>query len=131
MKYLLALAFTFLALSIKAQDTNQKQDSMIIYELCDEMPQFSKEDKDAYFKYVSANLKYPSELAKHKIRGTVYIDVLILSDGTIKATNVRKDIGGGAAEAATEMINNMPKWIPARHRGEPVAFKMVIPIKFM
>jgi protein TonB len=46
-------------------------------------------------------------------------------------SKVLRDIGSGCGEEAIRIIKMMPKWIPAKLRGEIVRCKFNLPINFI
>ncbi len=132
--YLLAFILVCVTVQLSAQSKSPKDSTAksaanddVIYEFADEMPAFPG-GIDAYKVFVQDNLKYP---AKFKAAGIVHVSILIDEDGNIIEQKVVKDIGGGAANAALDVVKAMPKWSPGSQNGNPVKVRMVIPVKFV
>lgn len=84
----------------------------------------------AFFQYITQYLNYPDIAKENCIEGQVIISIEIEANGKIKNTKVLKGIGFGCDKEAIRVVQNMPKWIPAKRLGNPIASKIVIPIKF-
>ncbi|MEP7324236.1 MAG: M56 family metallopeptidase, partial [Saprospiraceae bacterium] len=84
--------------------------------------------------YVSAHLKYPLQAHDAGIQGKVLVSFVINPDGSVSMAKVVKDIGGGCAASALEMVNEMNKmnvkWIPGKSHGKFVAVEYVLPLTF-
>lgn len=84
--------------------------------------------------FISAHLKYPLQAHDAGIQGKVLVSFVINPDGSISAAKVIKDIGGGCAASALEMVNEMNKlnikWIPGKSGGKSVSVEYVLPLSF-
>jgi TonB family protein len=81
-------------------------------------------------KYLSQNLKYPASARQLGIEGTVIVVFEIQKDGSIRNPEILRGIGGGADEEAIRVVANSPRWEPGRQRGQVVATRMRLPIRF-
>src|SRR5690606_16461112 len=81
-------------------------------------------------KYLSSNLKYPTQARRMGIEGTVYVVFVVNTDGSIQDVEILRGIGGGCDEEAKRVVENAPKWEPGKQRGKPVRVKMRLPIRF-
>ncbi|MDA0315480.1 MAG: energy transducer TonB [Bacteroidetes bacterium] len=81
-------------------------------------------------KYLSDNLKYPTQARRMGIEGTVIVVFVINIDGTIQDVEVLRGIGGGCDEEAAKIVKKAPKWDPGKQRGKPVRTRMRLPIRF-
>lgn len=102
-----------------------------IYEgVVESMPEFPG-GISAFYEYIGKNLDYPSQARRMNISGRVYVQFVINTDGSITDVKVVRGIGAGCDEAAQIVLENAPKFIPAKQRGVPVRFRQVVPIVFM
>ncbi|MBS9525166.1 TonB family protein [Litoribacter alkaliphilus] len=85
---------------------------------------------EAWNKYLSKNITYPQRARENNIEGTVYVVFTVSKDGKLENPDVLRGIGGGADEEALRLIENAEDWIPGKQRGEEVAVRMRLPIKF-
>uniref|UniRef100_UPI0040479212 energy transducer TonB n=1 Tax=Algoriphagus sp. TaxID=1872435 RepID=UPI0040479212 len=81
-------------------------------------------------KYLSNNLKYPTQARRMGVEGTVIVVFVINTDGSIQDVEVLRGIGGGCDEEAVKVVTNAPKWEPGKQRGKPVRTRMRLPIRF-
>lgn len=84
----------------------------------------------ALYQYLKDNLKYPDRAKKLVITGTVYVEFMVEKDGSVSNIKIIRPVGGGCNEEAIRVIENMPQWIPAKQRKQPVRTKWTLPIKF-
>ena len=84
----------------------------------------------AMYKFLADNIKYPTEDAKNKVQGKVYLTFVIGSTGKIRDVEVMKGVSGNLDREAARVIKAMPKWRPGRKDGKPVAVKYNLPIGF-
>ena len=85
---------------------------------------------EAWNKYLSNNLKYPTQARRMGIEGTVFVVFVVNTDGSIQDVEILRGIGGGADEEAVRVVRAAPNWEPGKQRGKPVRVKMRLPIRF-
>src|SRR5690606_14888228 len=85
---------------------------------------------DAWYTYLNKNLEYPSQAKRMGIQGMVIVRFVVNTDGSIQDLELVRTIGGGCDEVAREVIENSPKWIPGKIRGQVVRSRMTMPIRF-
>jgi len=85
---------------------------------------------EGWNKYLSNNLKYPTQARRMGIEGTVYVVFVVNTDGSIQDVEILRGIGGGCDEEAMRVVAAAPKWEPGKQRGKPVRVKMRLPIRF-
>lgn len=98
-------------------------------EIAEVMPQFPGGDQDL-FRYISQNLKYPVIDQENGIQGRVIIRFVVSKTGNIEKVEVLRGVSPSMNREATRVVENMPKWIPGRQNGEPVAVYFTLPISF-
>ncbi|MEX2513996.1 MAG: M56 family metallopeptidase [Cyclobacteriaceae bacterium] len=143
-KYVLAIllfGMLFVSYSCEFQEEepnlNQKENNDIsgrlerseIFDVVEEMPS-PQGGMEGWNKYLSENLVYPASAKEKGVEGTVYLSFTVTKTGELRDVNILRGIGGGADEAAMKVIRNSPKWNPGRQRGQEVAVKMRVPIRF-
>lgn len=82
------------------------------------------------FQFIQDNIRYPEEARQKKIQGKVFVNFVVNMDGHIDRIRILKGISGGCDEEAVRMMSIMPKWIPGRQSGRPVAVQYNLPINF-
>jgi protein TonB len=100
-----------------------------IFVIVEQRPVFEGGD-DALSKYLGKNLLYPAFARENGIEGTVVIQFVVNTDGSIVNTNILRDIGGGCGEEALRVVRGMPKWLPGKQRGKPVRVQFNLPFRF-
>lgn len=99
-------------------------------------------DGDLY-NFVAANIKYPKEAMENGVEGRVVIRFKVDEKGNIKEPTVLTENysyvygakGNGMKQgvliaAAMDVMNKMPRWIPAEKNGKKVEVEMQLPISF-
>ncbi|HLW19925.1 MAG TPA: TonB family protein [Cyclobacteriaceae bacterium] len=85
---------------------------------------------EGWNKYLSNNLKYPTQARRMGIEGTVYVVFVVNTDGSIQDVEILRGIGGGCDEEAMRVVKAAPNWEPGKQRGKAVRVKMRLPIRF-
>lgn len=118
---------------IDLDDVNDKKDTINgepIYNLAEEPPTFPGGMK-AFNQYISQNMLYPETAMEMKLQGNTFVRFVIMKDGSVDSVRVFRSAGDKSLDdEAVRLVRAMPKWIPARYRGEIVNCWFVIPVKF-
>ena len=86
--------------------------------------------EQAYFKWLSDNIKYPKDCLKEKVEGRVIVNFTIEKDGSITDVKTLKSPHSSLSKEAERLVKAMPKWKPARYMDEPVRRRFTLPIVF-
>lgn len=100
-----------------------------VFELVEHMPEFPGGNHEL-MKFLSSNIKYPTNAEKNKIQGRVIIQFLVSKDGSIKNAKIVRSVDKELDAEALRVINAMPKWKPGMHKGEAVNVKYTVPVVF-
>lgn len=92
-------------------------------------PEF-KGGMDAFYKYLSEEIKYPRKEQQRNIDGRVYLTFVIEKDGSLTDIKILKGVSEGLDQEAIRVLKAAPAWNPGKQRGQPVRVKMTIPINF-
>ena len=84
----------------------------------------------ALMQYIAQNLQYPLEAKEKRIQGRVFVQFVVTETGAIQQVRILKGIGHGCDEEAVRVVSQMPKWIPGKQNGQPVAVQYNLPIQF-
>jgi TonB family protein len=79
--------------------------------------------------FIRRNIVYPEQAKEEGVQGNVYIQFIVLPDGSLCDIQVVKGIPALNAEAL-RVISAMPKWIPGKQAGSVVAVRYTVPIAF-
>ena len=112
-------------------DTVENQD--LIFDFPEEMPEFPGGEQ-AMYKFIIANMEYPTMAKEAGIQGKVYIQFVIDTTGEVTDIQVIRGVkqeGGNALDReAIRVIRIMPKWKPGSINGKPVRVRFTLPINF-
>jgi len=85
--------------------------------------------------YLYENVEYPNIARENGIQGTVVVQFVVNTDGTVTDANLLRDIGGGCGEEALRLVSDMndlpQRWTPGKQRGKAVRVMYTLPIRFM
>lgn len=84
----------------------------------------------AMMDFMGKNVKYPEEAQKEKIEGRVVVKFVVEADGRIGDATVVKGVHPSLDKEAVRVVKSMPKWIPGKVDGKPVACYFNIPVSF-
>ena len=93
------------------------------------MPQYPG-GKDAIFKYLAQNIRYPKKAAKNGTQGRVIVQFWVETDGSISDVKVVKGLSWDLNDEAKRVVKKMPKWKPGTIGGEPARIQFTLPIVF-
>lgn len=100
-----------------------------VLKVVEEMPVFPG-GAGKMMEYIAKNIVYPTYAIENGIQGRVFVTFVVERDGSISNVKAMRGIGFGCDEEAIRVIQSMPKWKPARQRGETVRCSYTIPILF-
>ncbi len=95
----------------------------------DVMPAFPGGEA-ALRRFLSRQLRYPTEASRNKVQGTVYLRFVINEAGEVEEPEVMRGIGGGCDEEALRVLAQMPPWIPGEVAGVKVPVFATLAINF-
>ena len=82
------------------------------------------------FTYLRKELKYPPIARENGVQGTVYVQFVVETDGSITQAQVVREPGAGTGPEALRVIEKMPKWNPGEQRGNKVRVQFTLPVRF-
>lgn len=125
-----------------------------IFDVAEEPAQYPG-GQGALMQYLAQNIRYPKISAENGAQGKVLVQFIIEKDGSLSNVAIAKGVTpaedgitvtaqGTAAEEnstsreaygalnieAVRVIREMPKWIPAKQRGQVVRMRYTLPITF-
>jgi TonB family protein len=81
--------------------------------------------------HLQSNLRYPSAAQKANVSGTVYVQFVVCTDGTLCDYKILKSVGFGCDEESVRVLKlSSGKWGPGKIRGRAVRSKFTIPINY-
>ena len=81
-------------------------------------------------KFLGQNFKYPAEAIEKGIQGRVIVQMIVERDGSITNTKVVRGVDPLLDAEALRVVNQSPKWIPGKQRGQAVRVKYTLPVMF-
>lgn len=75
--------------------------------------------------YLQKNYKLPDVKS---LKGRVFVEFIIESDGGIGEVKMFKDLGFGTGDEVVRVIKNSPKWKPGVQYGKSVRVRYSMPI---
>ncbi len=106
------------------------EDPNMIYTVVEQPAEFPG-GMAAMMKFVSQNMRYPSQARRMGTEGSVFVQFVVDQQGNISDAKVIKGIGAGCDEEAVRVVNKMPPWKPGKQNGKPVRVRFVLPLKFI
>jgi protein TonB len=73
---------------------------------------------------------YPAMSRRLREQGTVFLELLILPDGTVSEISVRTSSGFARLDASALAAVKKWRYVPAKRGGVPIPFRYVQPIEF-
>lgn len=81
--------------------------------------------------WMKKNMIYPEESKEMGVQGRVFIQFMVLLDGSIREVKILKGVDKFLDREAKRMIRSMPNWNPAIHEGQKVNSIVRLPIRFV
>lgn len=110
-------------------DAPNEVDGKIYQFVVGEMPQYPG-GTDALMKYLRLNVRYPEVSREKKEQGKVVVSFIITKSGEVANVGIRDGVTEALNNEAIRVVEEMPNWTPAKHKGEVVNVAYLLPIKF-
>ena len=81
-------------------------------------------------KYMEKNLNYPEEMRRLRKSGEVVVEFYVERSGVISGVSVVKSLSKEFDDEAIRLTRYMPRLVPGTKNGNPVRYKMTMPINF-
>ncbi|MFK8046659.1 MAG: energy transducer TonB [Crocinitomicaceae bacterium] len=106
-----------------------KSRSTLVYDFAENPPKFPG-GNDNVKKYIESNLKYPEDAINEGLQGMVYVQFVVIEDGSLTEIEVLKGVCPSIDNEAIRLVNEMPKWSPATQNDKKIKCRYTIPIRF-
>lgn len=129
----LALMFVLLPLSAQSQDNESSSAKKEIIkgkngeEIVITQPEF-KGGIEKMYKYISDNFEYPEDAQKRSVNGQMEVEFTVEKSGDITYVGILKGLDYSIDDEVLRLLKAMPRWIPATKNGEPVRYKVTMPL---
>ena len=100
----------------------------IFGDIIETMPMF-RGGNNGLKEYIRQNLRYPMNF-EDSIQGRVIVTFTINEDGSLSDAKITKSLHEQLDAEALRLVNEMPKWVPARRLGKAVKVKYTLPVTF-
>lgn len=118
--------------------SKELRDSSVCFDIAGERIKFTPLFQDAEFpqgenammNWLANHISYPRTARDKGIEGTVYIDFVICTDGSLCEFEVNKGVDKSIDNEVLRVIKKMPNWTPAKSDGDPVRSHFTLPIQF-
>ena len=115
----------------KVENTSETKEVEVkeVFQVCEEMPEFPGGIQELQ-KFLSKNIKYPAIAQENGVQGRVIVQFVITKEGDIVEPKVARGVDPALDAEALRVIQMMPKWKPAKQRGQAVNVKYTVPVVF-
>lgn len=115
-------------MSVSTRNFFDNPDSLYCYNV---LLTYEPLDIFSYFsQFISRELKYPKFARKNKIEGTVYVQFVVLADGSLNDITVIKGVEKHLDEEAERVVKLMKRWRAGLYPHVSMRFTLILPIKF-
>lgn len=108
---------------------NPEATELVVKAVDAEMPEFPG-GTDKVGMWISQHVKYPAEAIAKGISGSVNVNFVVDTDGSIVNVKVADSVHELLDAEAVRLVSSMPKWKPGRKDGKPVRVWYQIPVNF-
>lgn len=105
-------------------------EEVAVVSFADQMPEFPG-GVSALRHFIGNTVNYPVLARENGVEGTVYIQFVVNTDGTITDAFVARSADSALEKEALRVINSMPRWKPGMQNGIPVRVRFTVPINFV
>ena len=101
-----------------------------VYTVAEQMPHFPG-DESSMLDFIAAHLRYPSVSLQNGVQGRVMVRFVVLPSGEVGDVQVIKGLDRYCDREAVRVIKTLPKFIPGKQGGKPVAVWYTAPVQFV
>lgn len=85
---------------------------------------------EGYSQFIDDHLNFPTAALQRRVQGTDSVEFVVEKNGTTSGFKLRKGFDPECDAEAIRVLKAAPKWKPARHRGQVVRQRIVLPVTF-
>lgn len=100
-----------------------------VFFMCEKNATFIGGETELY-KFLGRSTRYPQYALDAGLMGTVYLTFVVGEHGELADVRVLRGVHHSLDNEALRVVGTMPRWEPARHRGQAVRFQYNLPIRF-
>jgi TonB family protein len=149
--YILMPALTLLALmstktgwqapaesNVQEVDTNRVEqyefryttEGIPYYFKVEKMPDFNNKGQDGFRQYLADNIRYPEEAKEKGIQGRVFVQFMVMRDGSVSHARIVRGINPILDKEALRVVESSPEWEAGKIDGMPVNVVFTFPVNF-
>ena len=87
--------------------------------------------ENALIAYIAKHLKYPQVALEQEIQGVVKLRFVVMPDGTVGDVVIQQGLESHCDKEAVRVVKSLPRFIPGKQQGKPVAVWYTLPIRFV
>lgn len=114
--------------SNKDLQVSAPQDTLV-FEVVEQPPRYPGGEIEL-MKYLQRNIKYPADAQKRNAQGRVIVNFIVEKDGSISNIRAVRSVDPSLDAEAIRVVGSMPKWEPAKQRGQAVRVRYTLPVQF-
>jgi TonB family protein len=84
----------------------------------------------ALVKTIQRALQLPAEVREGKVEGRVFVRIVIGISGVARQASVTQSLSPACDAAALAAVRKLPRLVPGRYNGQPVAVLLTVPVVF-
>ena len=100
-----------------------------VFTAVEQMPQFPGGEGEL-LKYLGSHINYPPMAAENNIQGRVVVKFVVKKDGNVGEVIVLRGKDPDLDKEAVRVVKSLPKFIPGKMNGQPVAVWYTVPVNF-
>ena len=100
-----------------------------VFTAVEQMPQFPGGESEL-LKYLGSHINYPPMAAENNIQGRVVVKFVVKKDGNVGEVIVLRGKDPDLDKEAVRVVKSLPKFIPGKMNGQPVAVWYTVPVNF-
>ena len=85
---------------------------------------------NVFYEHIAKEMLYPAQARRMGVEGKVFIEFVVLTDGSITDVKVKNGIGAGCDAEALRVVKTAPLWEPGKNKGVTVKQRLVLPVSF-
>lgn len=87
--------------------------------------------ENALIAYIAKHLQYPQIALEQEIQGVVKLRFVVMPDGTVGDVVIQQGLESHCDKEAVRVVKSLPRFIPGKQQGKPVAVWYSLPIRFV
>lgn len=108
----------------------KKVDTLPSFKLCSTDPDPQECSKKYLLDCLYNYIQYPDTAKKSKVQGVVFASFVVDEVGERCHAKITRGLGYGCDEEVLRFISVLPPMLPARRKGQNVAYEYSLPVKF-